>query len=253
MKKMITVLLISLILVLALSACSGAGTSNIPGTGNTTPGTLSPGSAGAVGGIAEFIDAIKAAGATVETGGTVQQPFFNVAGQEVKIDGESVQVFEFADETTRTEISGAISHDASQIGTSIPSWISTPHIWAQGRLIVLYVGTNDSVLAVLNNVLGVPIAEGTTGAQGGAVQLPPQVDQAVKTALAALAGSKVTDIKIVSIEQQNWPDACLGLAAAGEACATVITPGFRVVLEVNGQQYAFRTNLDGTVIREETR
>lgn len=58
----------------------------------------------------------------------------------------------------------------------------------------------------------------------------------------------IEEVEVAEFEQVEWPDACLGIPAEGQACAQVITPGFRVVLEVDGQLYEFRSNQDGTLI-----
>jgi hypothetical protein len=44
-------------------------------------------------------------------------------------------------------------------------------------------------------------------------------------------------IAVVSVERVDWPDACLGVSQPGVACAEVITAGFRITLETNGQKY----------------
>jgi hypothetical protein len=59
-------------------------------------------------------------------------------------------------------------------------------------------------------------------------------------------------IKLISTEAVDWPNACLGIETEGVACAEVITPGFRILLEANGKQVEYRTNQDGTVIRPAT-
>ncbi len=41
--------------------------------------------------------------------------------------------------------------------------------------------------------------------------------------------------RIISVEPVDWPDACLGAAGPGEACAQVITPGYRIVTEQGGE------------------
>lgn len=79
---------------------------------------------------------------------------------------------------------------------------------------------------------------------------PPVAALEAQQALAAQLGDvAVEDVQIVETEQVEWPDACLGLADAGEMCAQVITPGWRVVLEVNGQQYEARTDDTGQQVR----
>jgi len=57
------------------------------------------------------------------------------------------------------------------------------------------------------------------------------------------------EIRVVSIEEVQWPDSCLGAPAADEVCAAVITPGFRVILEAGEKSYEYRTNRDGSVVR----
>ena len=52
-------------------------------------------------------------------------------------------------------------------------------------------------------------------------------------------------ITIVSAEPVEWPDGCLGVAAAGVMCMQVITPGYRVTLTAQGDTYVFHTDEAG--------
>ncbi len=61
----------------------------------------------------------------------------------------------------------------------------------------------------------------------------------------------IQDIEIVSYEEEAWPDACLGLPEPDEVCAQVVTPGWRVVFRVAGQEYVVRTDEAGAQIRLE--
>ena len=45
-----------------------------------------------------------------------------------------------------------------------------------------------------------------------------------------------------SVEFVEWPDACLGIAQRDVACAEVITPGYRIILEANGATYEYHTD-----------
>jgi hypothetical protein len=65
-------------------------------------------------------------------------------------------------------------------------------------------------------------------------------------------GVPVGEIVILESEQEQWSDACLGLGQANEGCAQVITPGWRAVFDVNGQEYVVRTDETGENIRLET-
>jgi hypothetical protein len=64
-------------------------------------------------------------------------------------------------------------------------------------------------------------------------------------------GVTVEEVLVQEFERVDWSNACLELPGEGEACAEVITPGFLVRLEANGQQYVVHTNETGTAIRLE--
>jgi hypothetical protein len=59
-------------------------------------------------------------------------------------------------------------------------------------------------------------------------------------------------IEVVSIEQVDWPDACLGFPVQGEMCAEVITPGYRIILSSAGQEYEVHTDSSGASVRLES-
>ena len=81
------------------------------------------------------------------------------------------------------------------------------------------------------------------------VPVPPAA-QAVQAALAERLGVDAGAVKILEIEAQQWSDTCLGLGGPAEMCGQVIVPGFRIVVEANGQQAVFRTDRAGSTIRE---
>jgi hypothetical protein len=82
-------------------------------------------------------------------------------------------------------------------------------------------------------------------------ELPAGVE-AAREFLANRLGIPVEDVRVVDYEQVDWPDGCLGLGGPEEACLMAITPGYAVTLEALGEQYAFRTNLEGTAVREDS-
>jgi hypothetical protein len=108
----------------------------------------------------ELIEALQLAGQPVEIAGQVDQPFFSVPGQIIVVDGEDVQVFEYPDAAAAEIEAAQIAPDASSVATSMLSWAAAPHFYSKDRLIVLYVGENESVTRVLVDALGEPIAEG---------------------------------------------------------------------------------------------
>lgn len=106
----------------------------------------------------DLVAALRDSGATVEMGDLIEQVFFQVKGQIIRVNGVDVQVFEYADEAARAADSDQISADGTNIGTSMVTWVDQPNFWAQGRLIVLYVGSEAQIIELLQGVLGEPIA-----------------------------------------------------------------------------------------------
>lgn len=107
-----------------------------------------------------LLAALEGTDLQVEAAATIDQEFFSPQGRLVEVEGDFVQVFEYSDEAARRAESELIGQDGSSVGTTMITWIDTPHFWAQGEVIVLYVGSNPEVINALNQVLGEPIARG---------------------------------------------------------------------------------------------
>jgi hypothetical protein len=163
-NKLITTLIGLSMLALALSGCaSGAQavrsevTPTMEKDPTTTPEAVSHGNE--IGGYVELVDALRAAGATVEPAEEVEQAFFSVLGQKIMVNGVDIQVFEYADEAARKADSDQISADGTNIGTSMITWVDQPNFWINGRIIVLYVGKDGATIDLLSGVLGEPITK----------------------------------------------------------------------------------------------
>jgi hypothetical protein len=110
--------------------------------------------AGSVTDRASLISKLRAAGASVEVVGEVDQPFFSVTGTMIKLQGEDVQVFQYSSAAEMETQAGLISRDGTAVGTRKIHWIGAPHFFKQGRVLVLYVGQDAKVEKALENVLG---------------------------------------------------------------------------------------------------
>lgn len=130
------------ITIVLFSACSAQPNRAIPGTDIPEIGDLD-----------EFVSQVRNNGATVEIGEQLSQPFFDPAAQIVRINENDVQVFEFSDVASREAAQATISADGTSIGTSMVSWMDTPHFWGKGRLIILYVGSDTATINLLNTIL----------------------------------------------------------------------------------------------------
>lgn len=120
-------------------------------------------------------------------------------------------------------------------------------MWILGAIVVILGVTTWWVMR--DATPAAPGEELTGGNPAGIMELPAAT--AVRNAVAERAGSTMEEVVIASADPMEWPDACLGLPQEGEMCAQVVTPGFRVIAQVFGREYVYRTNSDGSVLRLE--
>ena len=131
--------------LVVLSACGG----DNPSSPDSTAFDLSA-----------LIQRLRDQGATVESIRSIAQPFFSVAGQVLRVNGEEVQAFEYATETDARAEGASVSPNGFTIGTTMVSWVATPHFYLMGSVIAIYVGDNQAVLGPLRAVLGAQFAGG---------------------------------------------------------------------------------------------
>src|SRR5215216_1128761 len=103
---------------------------------------------------ASLIAALQASDATVETGEPITQVFFRPEGSIIKVNGADVQVFEYESVEAMENEASQVAPDGGSIGTSMVTWMDTPHFYKAGRIIVLYVGSDEAVLSLLEKVMG---------------------------------------------------------------------------------------------------
>jgi hypothetical protein len=103
---------------------------------------------------ASLLAALQSEGATVETAETTTQDFFSVKGQIVRVNGTDIQVFEYENAEAMENDASQVAPDGGSIGTSMVTWMDAPHFYQAGKLIVLYLGNDQSIRDLLNKVLG---------------------------------------------------------------------------------------------------
>ena len=81
--------------------------------------------------------------------------------------------------------------------------------------------------------------------------LPPDAALNIRNQVSEMLGVPVESIQLESIEQMEWPDGCLGLGGPDESCIQAVTPGWLLVFSADGQEYRFRADQTGTVLRQE--
>ena len=81
--------------------------------------------------------------------------------------------------------------------------------------------------------------------------LPPDVALNVQNFISESMAVPLESIEITNVEQKDWPNGCLGLPDGDEACAEAITPGWLLTFNIDNQEYRYRVDQTGTVIRQE--
>jgi hypothetical protein len=148
--------ILSVLLFAFASVMSGCGDVSTPisPTASTEPAITEPIEAGIVEDQASLVAALQASGATVETGEPVTQAFFSPVGSIIKVNGADVQVFEYESEASMEKEASQVAPDGGSIGTSMVTWMDTPHFYKIGRIIVLYIGNDKTILNFLESVIG---------------------------------------------------------------------------------------------------
>ncbi len=82
-------------------------------------------------------------------------------------------------------------------------------------------------------------------------QVREKIGEAARAKLAEWLKVDASAIEVAELESTLWRDSCLGLANEGEMCAEALTPGFRIVLTVDGQKHVLHTDETGANIRQE--
>jgi hypothetical protein len=162
-----------------------------------------------------------------------------------QVDQSLVHMYEYPDLKSRLEVSQTISQDGMIIEWTPVTWPDRPNIWATGRLIVVYPGTDGGLILLLCGLLGDPITRPVPPADE---PYPPAVSAAIQS-LSESLDMNPGRIEVLSYEPVDWPDSCLGLPETGEACAEVVTSGWKITLMVSGQSYEVRADQYGDQLR----
>ena len=84
--------------------------------------------------------------------------------------------------------------------------------------------------------------------------LPATASEAIAAVVQLTAANRripKEQIEVSRVTVETWSNACLGLPKAGEACAAVLTPGYRISVWLGLEGITYRTDLTGSIIRVE--
>ncbi|MET0497322.1 MAG: hypothetical protein ABW106_03505 [Steroidobacteraceae bacterium] len=94
----------------------------------------------------------------------------------------------------------------------------------------------------------VPARTPTKQASGDSGEVPAAIENLFVDDLMLRALVRREAITILEASQQEWPDGALGCAAPGMNYMQMLTPGYRVKLQANGQTYSYHSDLKGRFV-----
>jgi hypothetical protein len=78
--------------------------------------------------------------------------------------------------------------------------------------------------------------------KGDVPSAPRKIVEKAKSDLVKQFGVDASQIRVVEARAVDWPDASLGCPQPDMTYAQVVTPGYWVLLEVEGRQYPYHTD-----------
>lgn len=146
------------LLVALVMTCAACGAGAASGAQSTSAAAKQPPPGGPVGDATSLLDHLHGINATVTQGPQVREQFVSITGQTFFVNGERLEVFEYATPQAASADAARIDPDACMVTTSKGTinldWPDSPHFYKSGRLIVLYVGTTASMKQLLTTMLG---------------------------------------------------------------------------------------------------
>lgn len=111
---------------------------------------------------ARFVQDLRNHGASVDISSDRIDHGLTILSQRLEVNGENVYVYEYPDSATANTDTTTISPDGYNItrtkGTAIEvrhgDWIAPPHFYNKDRLIVVYAGSNATIIRMLETTLG---------------------------------------------------------------------------------------------------
>jgi len=86
------------------------------------------------------------------------------------------------------------------------------------------------------------------GPSQGTGEVPAQLLAILQDDLTRRALVKHDAITVVSATEQQWSDGAMGCPQPGQMYTQMIVPGYRVVLQANGDRYAYHSDRRGNFI-----
>ncbi len=79
----------------------------------------------------------------------------------------------------------------------------------------------------------------------------PEAVAAVRAKIARDLGIREGIVVVMTAYEKTWTNGCLDLQEPGEMCTEALVHGYEVTAEAQGRRFIYRTNEDGSVLREQ--
>jgi len=193
----------------------------------------------------DLIQSLGDAGAELVETAAEAPANLEVTPEVFRVNSAIIYVYEYESVEARTAISDTLVIE--EVGIESPSllWPERLNIWASGRLIVAYPGTDGGTIMLLDGLLGDPLTQPSPSVDE---PFPPAVASAVGF-LAELLDVNPGDVEVIGFTVETWPDTCLGLPDDGEMCAQVETPGWRIMIGIQNQEFEVHSDQVGQNLR----
>jgi hypothetical protein len=138
--------------------------------------------------------------------------------------------------------------------TQTPTVVTTPVALSATPIAIVSPGVASptptvGVPSVVISTTPVAVASPVTAFPTPGGEQPPAIQAARFTLATQLRVQSPDEVRIVSWEQVEWPDGCLGIPIRDTMCTQAILPGYRIVLENKlGLRYVYRADLAGSQV-----
>lgn len=75
-----------------------------------------------------------------------------------RVNGEDLQVYEFASADAASRAAAEVAPDGRSIGTTMMTWMAPPHFFRKDRVIAIHLGSNADVTRALREIMGTQFA-----------------------------------------------------------------------------------------------
>jgi len=107
---------------------------------------------------------LRDSGASIGEAGEIHQyAFLDIEGRRVTVNESTIEVYEYANSEVMESEASCVWSDGYSITKDLEGgrsmvkgvgWIDTPHFYKAGRIIIIYIGNNSSMISLLENALG---------------------------------------------------------------------------------------------------